>query len=301
MPPDTQMELTRFSPTDAAIAELAKAYLPLTISGVDDAAGYEAVHQARMDVKGKRVEIEKTRKELKADAIAFGRKVDDAAKRLTTLLRPIESHLLQEEKAIDDEKDRIKNAARLKAEEAAKAEAAAEEAERKAAQEAEEAKLREEREKLDADRKAMEEEKARIAADQKAAQDKIDAAGQAIEVEQKRLADIEADRVHAEEMEKAKAEAAGKARVEKEERLAKAADARKAQAEAEEAARIRAEALRPDREKLSSVAAAVNEIVVPQVSAEADAARRRVQNELTEAAVQIRIIVEGMVAGSSDD
>ena len=297
-PPDTQTQLARFSPTDAAIAELAEEYLTLQISGLDDTEGYAIVHRARMDVKGKRVAVEKVRKELKADALDYGRKVDAEAKRLTALLEPIETHLSEQERAIDDEKERIKNAARLKAEAEARAKAEAEEAARKAAQEAEDSRLRAEQERINEERRAMEEEKARVAAEQKATQDKIDAERLAIEAEQKRLADIEAARLRAIEMEKAKAEAAEKARVETEARVAREAAAKdaaeKARVEAEDAARIKAEALRPDRDKLLSVAAAVLAIDVPQVSVEAEAARGRVCAVLANAKRQIQKIVEDM-------
>ena len=89
--PDAERQLARFSPTDAAIAALSDEYLPLRIVDVKDVAGYKAVHQARMDVKGKRVAIEKVRKELKADALEYGRKVDAAAKRFVSCEPLLES------------------------------------------------------------------------------------------------------------------------------------------------------------------------------------------------------------------
>lgn len=102
-----QTELTAFEREAAAIAEMREAYMPLTISGIDDREGFATVHKARMVVKGKRVEVEKRRKELKADALEYGRKVDTAAKALTELLAPIESHLDAEESAVTQEKQRI--------------------------------------------------------------------------------------------------------------------------------------------------------------------------------------------------
>lgn len=299
-PPDVQTQLATFSPTDAAIAVLAEEYLPLTIAGLDDVVGYAAVHRARMDMRNKRVAVEKVRKKLKSDSLAYGRKVDAEAKRLTALLEPIESHLLREEKAVDDEKERIKNAARLKAESEATARAEAEEAERKAAQEVEEARLRAEQERIDAEKAELEAERARIEAEQKAAQDKIDGDRRAIEAEQKRLADIEAERLRAEEMKKAKAEAAEKARVETKERITREAEekeaAEKAEAEAKEAARLKAEALRPDCDKLLGVAVALSRINIPQVSAVAESAGDQIQAVLEDAEANVRRIVEEMVA-----
>lgn len=260
-PPNTGHQLATFSPNDAAIAVMAEKYLPLKINGIDDAAGYSLVHKARMDVKAKRCAVETVRKELKADALEYGRKVDAEAKRLTALLTPIEEHLTAEEDAYVAEKERIKNAARLKAEAEAKAKAEAEEAARKAQQEAEAAALRAEREKIEAERKAIEAERQRIAAEQKAA----------------------------------RAEAAEKARIETEARLQREA-IEKAQAEAkrleaEEEAKRREEALRPDREKLLAVADAVAAVVIPEVSESAKAAARQIAFALEEAQATIRGIV----------
>lgn len=275
--PDTSKQLRRYTPTDAAIAKMAESYMPLTIKGVEDTNGYKLVHAARMDVKARRVEVEKLRKELKADALEYGRQVDSEAKRITALLTPIEDHLAKQEEAYEAAKEAIRNAERLKAEAEAKAKAEAEAARLKAEQEAAVEKLRIEREKLEAERRAMEAELAKIEAEQaaerarqKAEQDKIDAERRAVEAEQKRLADIEAARLRKIEEERIAKEAAEKARIETEARIAREAAAKKAAEEAEtkaeEEARLRAEALRPDREKLLAVADTVANIVVPEVS-----------------------------------
>lgn len=93
------------------IAALSKQYLSLTISGLNDRKGFDAVHTARIDVKTRRVAVEKRRKELKADALLFGQKLDAAAKHITGLLAPIEEHLDSEEKKVTDELARIKKEA----------------------------------------------------------------------------------------------------------------------------------------------------------------------------------------------
>lgn len=98
----------KFNPVDARIAELRSAYMALTVAGVDDKAGLAKVHEARMEIKGHRVNVEKTRKALKEGALAYGRAVDAEAKRLTGLLEPIEEHLVKQEEAIEAEKQRIK-------------------------------------------------------------------------------------------------------------------------------------------------------------------------------------------------
>lgn len=100
-------ELSKFSVTDAAIAQMETQYLPLTVDGLADMAGYAAVRAARICVKGHRVEVEKTRKLLKEDSLKFGRAVDAEAKRITAKLEVIESHLEGQEAIVENEKKRM--------------------------------------------------------------------------------------------------------------------------------------------------------------------------------------------------
>ncbi|OQA54720.1 MAG: hypothetical protein BWY42_01641 [Candidatus Omnitrophica bacterium ADurb.Bin277] len=92
-------EIAKFNLADAAIAELSSRYMGLTISD-----GYEVVHKAKMEVKSRRIDVEKKRKELKEDALRYGQAIDAEAKRLTALLSPIEDHLETEEKVYLDQK-----------------------------------------------------------------------------------------------------------------------------------------------------------------------------------------------------
>lgn len=103
-----ETELAKFDLPAAAIAELASQFDSLTIEGIDDKKGYGDVHAALMHVRGKRTSIERTRKLLKEDSLAFGRAVDSEAKRLTALLEPIETKLASKREAIDNEKERIR-------------------------------------------------------------------------------------------------------------------------------------------------------------------------------------------------
>ena len=106
-----ETNLVEYNITDAAIAEMESIYLSLLITDIEDKEQFDAVHSARMTVKGKRVDVEKRRKELKADALAYGKLVDTEAKRITGKLEPIESHLDAEEKKVTDEQKRIKDEA----------------------------------------------------------------------------------------------------------------------------------------------------------------------------------------------
>jgi uncharacterized protein YhaN len=103
-----ETELKKFTVTDAGIAELNNQYSHLTISGIDDKAGYAAVREARLVVKGKRVEVDKKRKELTADALEVQRLINTEAKRITALLEPLEAYLAKQEDDYNAEKDRIK-------------------------------------------------------------------------------------------------------------------------------------------------------------------------------------------------
>ena len=110
----TALPPVKYSITDSAIAELKQNYTGLTIAK----DGLKAVHDARIVVKSKRVEVEKTRKSLKAESLEYGRMVDAEAKRITTELESVESPLeaeeLAEERRLQAIKDEEKRLADLK-------------------------------------------------------------------------------------------------------------------------------------------------------------------------------------------
>jgi hypothetical protein len=313
-------ELAEFRRQDVAIAKLAEDYLPLKVNGINDKKGLQVVHAARMDVKAKRVAVEKTRKDLKADALRFGQMVDAEAKRLTALIEPIEYHLASEEHKIQEEKDRIK-----KIEEDAKkaawqkridamtavgavfspldlrdmtettfaqfladatkahAEKARKEAEEAEAKRLADEKAAAERANQEAELKAERERLAAIQREQEAERAKLREEREKIERE-------EATRRRAVELENAKREAAEKARVETERRLAEDASAEKAKAEALEAARLKAESERPYREQLQALAKRISDIEIPSGPAD-----RQVDKALTTCAAKIREIAAGQL------
>lgn len=102
-----EQALAQYQPTDAAISEMLNRYAVLEVTGLDDRAGLEAVHEARMEVRGIRVQVEKKRKELKKDALEYGRQVDGEAKRITALLLAIEEPLAEKESIVAKEKERL--------------------------------------------------------------------------------------------------------------------------------------------------------------------------------------------------
>jgi hypothetical protein len=96
-----------FGITQARIDELSDQYKGLTINGPDDKDGAKIVYDARQVIKRARVGVDKKRKELNADALAYQRQVNSVASALTENLGRIETHLELEEKAYNDERERI--------------------------------------------------------------------------------------------------------------------------------------------------------------------------------------------------
>lgn len=96
-----------FSITDAGIAELEAKFKGLTVA-FGDAKGYAGLVKAIAEIRTTRTDVEKRRKELKQDALDYGRKVDDAAKTITARLEAIEGPLKDQKDEIDAEVARIK-------------------------------------------------------------------------------------------------------------------------------------------------------------------------------------------------
>ena len=103
--PDSR--LTAYQQYNGQIAIIVESYSKLTINGLDDKDGIEAVEKARKHVKKILSAVEKTRKELKADSLEYGRKVDAEAKRISGLLEPTKLRLESEEAIIQQELARI--------------------------------------------------------------------------------------------------------------------------------------------------------------------------------------------------
>lgn len=111
---ETDQRLIKFRAHDAAIAKMRAEYTLLTVKDVNDSHGLKLVHDARMKVKACRVAVEKLRKELKADSLEYGRKVDSVAKQITSEIEPIETHLEEQEAIVTKEKERLKSEAEAK-------------------------------------------------------------------------------------------------------------------------------------------------------------------------------------------
>lgn len=92
----------RESVTDKMLGEM-KAYCDsLSIAGINDKAGYEAVQKAITKVVKTRTAVDAKRKELKAPFKEMGEAIDAEAKRITALIQSVEEPLKQKKKEIDD-------------------------------------------------------------------------------------------------------------------------------------------------------------------------------------------------------
>jgi hypothetical protein len=112
--PQTQAALVRseFRKQDAVIAELREKYNGLTVAK----DGFKTVKAARIEVKNLRCAVENLRKDLKADVLERGKIIDEEAKRLTSLLKPIEDALSKDEEA-EEARKAAEARARVEAEE----------------------------------------------------------------------------------------------------------------------------------------------------------------------------------------
>jgi len=293
-------QLQKFNIRDEAIAILSTAYMPLSVDGLDDKVGLAKVHEARMDIKRRRVDVEKVRKELKEDSLQFGRAVDAEAKRIVALLEPIETHLQNEEDKIANIKAAIE--AEKQAQEAARLKAIEDERLAKIA-----AEHKAEEDRLAAIRAEQEAEAARLRkiADEQAEKERAFRAEQARIEEEKREIERAKQRAadekrHAAEMEQARKEAAEQARIEAEakaerDRLA----AIRAEDDRKEAERIAAEE-RPDIEKLMAFALGLEALEYPTVkSASAISIVSTTRNEMAKIISYIRDSAQHKKNGSN--
>ncbi len=235
IPTATQL-VARYGVSGEAIAELRARFQGVTF---DTPANYEVGRKAIGTLRDLRGKVEKRRKELKADSLEYGRRVDAAAKELTKLISDIEDPLQAAKDAVDEAEAKRKRdeerAELIKLEEELRVKREADEAEAKKKRAEEEARLAEERRRLA-------EEEAKLAERRR----QEEAAAQA---ERDRLA---AQRREQEARERELREREAAARLEQEQREA-AERARREAAEAEERARAeeaRLAALAPDVEKV---------------------------------------------------
>lgn len=101
-------QLITYNVTDSVLAELEQKASVLQIASVEDKVNYELVDTTRKEAKRLKIEVEKRRKELKSEALAFGKKVDEEAEKYSSRLIAIEKDLEAKQEVIDKEKAKIK-------------------------------------------------------------------------------------------------------------------------------------------------------------------------------------------------
>lgn len=100
--------LDLFDPTKAELQKMATEYKDLTIKGIDDKEGFKKVHEAEMILKKTRVTISKTRKAFTDPKNAEIKQAIELEKEMLSIISPIEENLKNQKKAIEAEKERIK-------------------------------------------------------------------------------------------------------------------------------------------------------------------------------------------------
>lgn len=98
---------------EEAIAKLNEEYKDLAITDLTDVAQYDRVHEALQVVKKSRIGIEKFCKANRDGLNLFVKAISAEEKRLLGLIEPLELHLFNERKKVEDEKQRIANEEKL--------------------------------------------------------------------------------------------------------------------------------------------------------------------------------------------
>jgi len=107
----TETAVVKYDLNTATISKMASIYMGLSITDLENEDEFNAVHDARMVVKGHRVTLDKAVRAYNDQANAFKKEVKAKAQPLYDGLNPIESHLVAEEKKVTDEQKRIKEEA----------------------------------------------------------------------------------------------------------------------------------------------------------------------------------------------
>lgn len=101
------LNIEEFNPTKAEVISLAQKFKGLSIKGIDDVAGYKAVHDAQMTLVHTRTNIVKASKDARQKAVDFNRAVLALEKDLIAEIEPVEKELKEKKETIDREKELI--------------------------------------------------------------------------------------------------------------------------------------------------------------------------------------------------
>jgi len=164
----SQVLLDQFSNYFQIASEWEKKASLIVVTGADQVSDMKMARVGRLFLREKRIAIEKTRKQLKEQALREGKAIDGIANVLKALIVPIEEYLEKQEKFVEikaaEKAEKIRNEAEKKAEE----ERIAKEEEERKAVAAEHERIRKENERL---KKEVEEKERAIKAEQARARD----------------------------------------------------------------------------------------------------------------------------------
>ena len=98
---------SKYEVTKAKIAEVTDLAKDITVKDHTDHTGMQQARQTRLLLRTMRVQVENRRKELKADALKYGKAVDAVAKELKGLIEPDEQRLADLESTAKREAERL--------------------------------------------------------------------------------------------------------------------------------------------------------------------------------------------------
>jgi len=102
-------EIQEYSQTEAALGELRETFKGAVFE-VETSQGMNQAREARAEIKGYRVDLEKTRKAIKAPALDHCRKIDAEAKRITNELVMLEEPIDKQIKVEENRKEKERQA-----------------------------------------------------------------------------------------------------------------------------------------------------------------------------------------------
>ncbi|QDT46210.1 IgA-specific serine endopeptidase autotransporter precursor [Symmachiella dynata] len=300
---DASLLQTTFAPYFKRAEEWRKKAESISVTSVDDKEAMKNAREARLHLKNIRVDVEKTRKELKEESLRKGKAIDGMANVIKFLIVPIEEHLDKQEKFVEIQEQKRKKELKIKREQelmeievdtsfynlgdmpdeqyakllesSTQAYNMAKEAAEKANQEriAKEKAEAKERERIRVENERLKKEAVEREKKLEAEREKARIEREKAEAEQKKEVAAQQAKLEAERKERERIEAEIKAKQEAEE---------KARQEAEEKARQ--EQLAPDKEKLVSLANRITSIEMPDVeSKEAKAVIQKTIDMLSKA------------------
>ena len=185
----SQVLLDQFSNYFQIASEWEKKASLIVVTGADQVSDMKMARVGRLFLREKRIAIEKTRKQLKEQALREGKAIDGIANVLKALIVPIEEYLEKQEKFVEIKAAEKAEKIRIEAEKKAEEERIAKEKEEQKVAAAENDRIRKENERL---KKEVEEKEQTIRAEQARTRDEQEKQEKIIE-EQKARAKVELD------------------------------------------------------------------------------------------------------------